>query len=85
MTPRQRPRIVLVHDAIQTDMEIRRHIGYLEDAGIEVSEADADNAVPTAVSAQPDIIVVDFSGGDGDVTRALKRTLTQSTSPLLPS
>ena len=30
MTPRQRPRIVLVHDAIQTDMEIRRHIGYLE-------------------------------------------------------
>lgn len=37
-----------------------------------MSEADADNAVPTAVSAQPDIIVVDFSGGDGDVTRALK-------------
>ena len=37
-----------------------------------MSEADADNAVPTAVSAQPDIIVVDFSGGDGDVTKALK-------------
>lgn len=51
---------------------IRRHIGYLEDAGIEVSEADADNAVQTAVSAQPGTIVVDFSGGDGDVTKALK-------------
>jgi DNA-binding response OmpR family regulator len=64
-------------------VDIRRHIGYLQDAGIEVSEADADNAVRTAVSAQPDIIVVDFSGGDGDVTKALKANADTQNIPVV--
>ena len=59
--------VLFVHNGIDDD----HHLRYLIDAGLDVSDVHAHQALSTAVSFQPQIIVLDFTA-DGDTLAALK-------------
>jgi CheY-like chemotaxis protein len=61
------PRVLLIHNG----MPYAAHIAHLSNAGLNVTEAHADQALRDATTQQPDIIVLDF-GCDGEMTAALK-------------
>jgi CheY-like chemotaxis protein len=42
-------------------------VTYLKDAGLDVDTTDAGGALDKAIDDQPDVIVVDFCVGDGEV------------------
>ena len=63
------PRILYISND-DTDGD-EHHLKYLADAGLHVAEATSDNAVTTALSFQPDIIVLDFEF-DGEIMAALQ-------------
>ena len=67
-TNRPPPKVLFVHNGSPSPA----HVNHLTDAGLHVTEADADEAVATATALQPDIIVLDFSA-DGEITAQLKR------------
>lgn len=47
------------------------HLNYLSEAGLHVAESRGEHAVATALSFQPDIIVLDFEL-DGEIMAALQ-------------
>ena len=69
MSPSSRPtpKVLFVHDG----QPYAAHVKHLKDAGLSVSEAHADEALDTAATVEPDLIVVDFACDDG-VTRQFK-------------
>ena len=68
-TTRPPPRILYVSNKDHSGDG--HHLRYLAEAGLKVTEAHSENAVNTALSFQPDIIVLDFDF-DGEVVAALQ-------------
>lgn len=65
-TTRPHSRVLLIHDGQPVDGYVR----YLTDAGLSVRKAQPGEAVTSALSFEPNIIVLDFDC-DGDVIAAL--------------
>ena len=66
-TPRPPPRVLFVHDGQPFHAQLK----HLTDAGLSVRDADARDAVSSALSFDPDVIVLDF-GCNGEVAAALQ-------------
>ena len=66
-TPRPPPRVLFIHDGDPVD----GHVKHLTDAGLTVREAEPGEAVSSALSFDPDIVVLDFRV-DGEVVAALQ-------------
>jgi CheY-like chemotaxis protein len=75
---RHPPKVLFVHNGIPYDA----HIQHLKDAGLDVSQAHAAEAVTTATTLQPDIVVLDF-GCDGETTRQFKENPTTRHIPVI--
>lgn len=65
--PRPPPRVLFIHDGDP----VQEHIQHLTDAGLQVREAEPQEAVSSALSFDPDIVVLDFRV-DGEVVAALQ-------------
>ena len=65
--PRPPPRVLFIHDGDP----VNEHIKHLTDAGLIVQEAEPREAVSSALSFDPDIVVLDFRV-DGEVVAALQ-------------
>ena len=65
--PRPPPRVLFIHDGDPVD----GHVKYLTDAGLNVREAERREAVSSALSFDPDIVVLDFRV-DGETVAALQ-------------
>jgi CheY-like chemotaxis protein len=66
-SPRPPPSVLFIHNGAP----YAAHMDYLIKSGLHVSDIDADAAIETASSRQPDIIVLDFAV-DGDLMERLK-------------
>jgi DNA-binding response OmpR family regulator len=66
-SPRPPPRVLFIHDGDPVD----GHVKYLSDAGLTVREAEPRDAVSSALSFDPHIVVLDFRI-DGEVVAALQ-------------
>jgi DNA-binding response OmpR family regulator len=60
-------KVLIVHDGSSVD----HYVTYFTEAGLTVTDAHADEAVSTAGTLQPDIIVLDFDC-DGETLAELK-------------
>jgi len=76
--PRPPPRVLFVHNGVP----YQRHVDHLKQAGLQVSEVHVDEALQTATSQQPDIVVLDF-GCDGDTIRAFKQNAQTQHLPVI--
>jgi len=62
------PKVLFIHNG----QPVNGHIQHLKDAGLKVRETPGPSAVSSALSFEPDIVVLDF-GCDGEVVAALQR------------
>ena len=77
-TTRPPPNVLLIHNGDSYEA----HIKHLTEAGLSVSEAHADDALPKATALQPEIIILDF-GCDGETTAALKAHAATAHIPVI--
>ena len=72
------PKVLFLHDG----GSVAAYIAYLENAGLQASEAHADRAVAEALASSPDIIVLDFDC-DGETVAALQADIRTRGIPVI--
>ena len=72
------PTVLLIHDGADVD----GHFAHLAGAGLTVSRAHAEDAVATAISLQPDIIILDYRC-NGEIMAQLKGEASTCRIPVI--
>ena len=72
------PCVLLIHDGNSVDTYIK----FLQKAGLQATEAHANDALTQAVAVKPDIIVLDFDC-DGVIMAALQGNLRTREIPVI--